>query len=199
MKSARKIFIVLVVSVIIGSLLVIQGCNGDDGGDDGPKCTKEVAESKLTAPNQEKIASDLVLIEQYLADNEIDLADTEIKHNVRYLITELGTGETPCLESYIKIKYRGSLMKTGYIFDPDQETEEDVDWQEREVNFKNSNNRINSLILGWQIVLPSIPMGSKLTLYIPSGYGYGTNVGSGGAIPVNANLIFEIELLEIVE
>lgn len=193
MKSVRKIVSVLVVPVLIGSLLAIQSCKGDDD-EDGPSCTKEVPEPKLTTPNQDKIASDLVLIEQYLADNEIDLADTEIKNNVRYLITELGTGETPCLESNIKIKYRGSLMKTGYIFDPDQETEEDVDWQERETTFK-----LSSLIVGWQIVLPSTPVGTKLTLYIPSGYGYGTSVGGGGAIPVNANLIFEIELLEIVE
>jgi FKBP-type peptidyl-prolyl cis-trans isomerase len=194
MKSVRKIVSVLWVPVLIGSLLAIQGCKGDDGGDDGPKCTKEVAESRLTAPNQEKITSDSLLIVQYLAANEIDIADTEIKNNVRYLITELGTGETPCLESRIKIKYRGSLMKTGYIFDPDQETEEDVDWQEREEEFN-----LNGLILGWQIVLPSTPVGTKLTLYVPSGYGYGNNVGGGGAIPVNANLVFEIELLEIVE
>ncbi len=193
MKSVRKIVSVLWVPVLIGSLLAIQSCKGDDD-EDGPKCTKEVAESKLTAPNQDKIASDLVLIEQYLADNEIDIADTEIKNNVRYLISQLGTGETPCLESNIKIKYRGSLMKTGYIFDPDQINQPDVDWQERETTFN-----LGSLITGWQIVLPSIPMGSKLTLYIPSGYGYGTSGGGGGAIPVNANLIFEIELLEIVE
>lgn len=193
MNSVRKIISLLWVPVIIGSLLVIQSCKNDDD-EDGPTCTKEVAESKLTTPNQEKITSDSLLIVQYLQANEIDLETTEIKNNVRYLITELGTGETPCLESNIKIKYRGSLMKTGYIFDPDQETEEDVDWQERETTFN-----LGSLITGWQIVLPSIPMGSKLTLYIPSGYGYGTSGGGGGAIPVNANLIFEIELLEIVE
>lgn len=193
MNSVRKIVSLLWVPVIIGSLLVIQSCKNDDD-EDGPTCTKEVAESKLTTPNQEKITSDSLLIVQYLQANEIDVETTEIKNNVRYLITELGTGETPCLESNIKIKYRGSLMKTGYIFDPDQETEEDVDWQERETTFN-----LGSLITGWQIVLPSIPMGSKLTLYIPSGYGYGTSGGGGGAIPVNANLIFEIELLEIVE
>lgn len=193
MKSVRKIVSLLWVPVIIGSLLAIQSCNNDDD-DEGPTCTKEVDESKLTAPNQEKISSDSLLIVQYLQTNEIDVETTEIKNNVRYLITELGTGETPCLESNIKIKYRGSLMKTGYIFDPDQETEDDVDWQERETTFN-----LGSLITGWQIVLPSIPMGSKLTLYIPSGYGYGTSGGGGGAIPVNANLIFEIELLEIVE
>jgi len=178
---------------MIGSLLAIQSCKKDDE-DEGPKCTKEVAESKLTTPNQDKISSDSLLIVAYLEDNEIEVASTEIKHNVRYLITELGTGETPCLESNIKIKYRGSLMKTGYIFDPDQETQEDVDWQERETTFN-----LGSLITGWQIVMPSIPVGTKLTLYIPSGYGYGTSGGGGGAIPVNANLIFEIELLEIVE
>ncbi|MBX2896650.1 MAG: FKBP-type peptidyl-prolyl cis-trans isomerase [Cyclobacteriaceae bacterium] len=192
MMSARKFFSVLVVPMLTG-LLFVQSCKKDVD-DNGPKCTKEVAESKLTAPNQDKIASDLVLIEQYLADNGIDIATTQIKNNVRYRISELGTGETPCIESNIKIKYRGRLMRSGYIFDPDQETMRDVNWQERELTYN-----LSSLITGWQIVLPSIPIGSKLTLYIPSGYGYGTSGSLSGSVPVNANLIFEIELLEIVK
>jgi FKBP-type peptidyl-prolyl cis-trans isomerase len=192
MRSARKIFSALAAPILVG-LLSVQSCKKDDD-DKGPKCTKEVAESKITAPNQDKIASDLVLIEQYLADNGINIATTQIKNNVRYLITELGTGETPCIESNIKIKYRGRLMRSGYIFDPDQETQRDVDWQERELTYN-----LSSLITGWQIVLPSIPVGSKLTLYIPSGYGYGTSGSLSGSVPVNANLIFEIELLEIVK
>jgi FKBP-type peptidyl-prolyl cis-trans isomerase len=193
MKSVGKIVVVLGLPMLVAGLLSIQSCKNDDD-DEGPSCTKEVEASRLTAPNQSKISSDSLLIVQYLAANEIDIADTEIKNNVRYLISELGTGETPCIESNIKIKYRGSLMKGGYVFDPDELTQEDVDWQEREVTFLLSN-----LIVGWQIAIPSIPVGSKFTLYIPSGYGYGTSGGGGGAIPVNANLIFEIELLEIVQ
>jgi FKBP-type peptidyl-prolyl cis-trans isomerase len=198
MKSVGKIVVVLGLPMLVAGLLSIQSCKNDDD-DEGPSCTKEVEASRLTAPNQSKISSDSLLIVQYLAANEIDIADTEIKNNVRYLISELGTGETPCLESFLIVKYRGRLLKTGYIFDPDQLTQEDVDWQEREVNFKDNGVRLNSLILGWQIVLTSMPVGSKLTLYIPSGYGYGTSGGPNGSVPVNANLIFEIELLEIVQ
>ncbi|MBX2915577.1 MAG: FKBP-type peptidyl-prolyl cis-trans isomerase [Cyclobacteriaceae bacterium] len=193
MKLVKEILGAGLVLLIIVGLVVVQSCKKDDD-DNEPACTKEVAESKLTAPNQDKIASDLVLIEQYLAANEIDIADTQIKNNVRYRINELGTGETPCIESNIKIKYRGRLMHSGYIFDPDQETQRDVDWQERELTYN-----LSSLITGWQIVLPSIPVGSKLTLYIPSGYGYGTSGSLSGSVPVNANLIFDIELLEIVK
>jgi FKBP-type peptidyl-prolyl cis-trans isomerase len=54
------------------------------------------------------------------------------------------------------------------------------------------------LILGWLLVLPTVPAGSKLTLYIPSGLGYGEAGGANGKIPSNANLIFEIEFVAIL-
>lgn len=193
MKSDKEIIGVLCLGMVMAGLLVVQSCKKDDD-DAAPSCTKEVADSKLNAPNKDKLTSDSLLIVQYLADHEIDIETTEIKNKVRYHISELGTGETPCLENYIKVKYRGTLMKTGYIFDPDQEQSSEVNWQERESTFN-----LNSLITGWQIVLPTVPVGTKLTLYIPSGYGYGVNGGGNGTIPVNANLVFDIELLEIVQ
>ena len=38
--------------------------------------------------------------------------------------------------------------------------------------------------------------GDKLMLYIPSNLGYGQQ-GAGDVIPPNANIVFEVELLEI--
>ena len=40
-------------------------------------------------------------------------------------------------------------------------------------------------------------VGEKCEMYITSDYGYGPN-GAGGVIPPNADLIFEVELLEIL-
>jgi FKBP-type peptidyl-prolyl cis-trans isomerase FkpA len=176
----KKLFVIFFCS----AFLVLEGCKDDDE----IKCTKEVPEAQLEAVDQTRLKADSLAIVDYLATNSI--TGTDIKDNVRYLITQLGTGVTPCIESTVTAKYQGRLLKTGSIFDPTPGS--GVIWDEREVNFKLSN-----LILGWQIALPVIPVGSKVTLYIPSGYGYGANGGGNGAIPSNANLIFEIELIAV--
>lgn len=174
----------LVVILLCSTFFFLEGCKDDD--DD--KCTKEVPEDKLSVVNQTRLKSDSLAIVEYLAANSI--TGTEIKDNVRYLITQLGTGVTPCIESTVTAKYQGRLMKTGSIFDPTPGS--GVVWEDREANF-----RLSSLILGWQIVVPLFPVGSKATIYIPSGYAYGVNGGANGAIPSNANLIFEMEITAV--
>ena len=57
--------------------------------------------------------------------------------------------------------------------------------------------KLNQLIVGWQLVIPLVPSGSKITAYIPSGYGYGVNGGANGKVPSNAILIFDIELIAV--
>ncbi len=176
----KKLFVIVCCS----AFLFLEGCKDDDE----IKCTKEPPADKMEAVNQTRLTADSLAIVDYLAANSI--TGTQIKDNVRYLITQLGTGETPCIESIVTAKYQGRLMKTGSIFDPTPGS--GVVWEDREVNFK-----LSSPILGWQIALPVIPVGSKATLYIPSGYGYGVNGGGNGSIPSNANLIFEIELIAV--
>lgn len=56
---------------------------------------------------------------------------------------------------------------------------------------------VTGVIQGWVQALQLMPVGSKWKLYIPSNLGYGDR-GAGGAIPGGATLIFEIELIEIV-
>jgi FKBP-type peptidyl-prolyl cis-trans isomerase FkpA len=174
----KKLFVI----VLCSTFLFMEGCKDDEEA----TCTKEVPDDDLALVNKTRITTDSLAIVEYLAANSI--TDTQIKNNVRYLITQLGTGALPCIESTITAKYQGRLMKTGSIFDPSPGS--GIDWEKRETSF-----RLSTLILGWQIALPVLPVGSKATLYIPSGYGYGVNGGAGGAIPSNANLIFEIEIV----
>jgi FKBP-type peptidyl-prolyl cis-trans isomerase len=172
----------LFLIIFVLGLLFVHGCKKDDD----PVCTPSVPADRLTSVDQTRLAADIQTIDNYLTTNGItgvQFAPSQ-SNGVRYVITQLGTGaKLSCLENRMTVKYKGSLLVK-----PDGE----FDSSSSPVSF-----RLSGLILGWQMVLPLIPAGSKVNLYIPSGYGYGMAGGGGGKIPVNANLIFEIELIAV--
>ncbi len=173
----------LFITVFILGLIFFQACNKKDD----PTCTQEVTAEKLASVDQTRLTSDIQAIDNYLATNNISGVEYEPNetNGVRYVISSLGTGETiSCLEHKVNVKYKGNLLSNPDLTPFDEKT--------TGISFTLSN-----LILGWQLVLPLIPSGSKVTLYIPSGYGYGVNGAAGGKIPSNANLIFEIELIGV--
>jgi FKBP-type peptidyl-prolyl cis-trans isomerase FkpA len=105
-------------------------------------------------------------------------------HKMRYTVEQLGTGPKPTLSSVISVKYKGTFLTTGDIFG----------------EHDHLVYNLSQLILGWKIVLPLLPVGSKATLYIPSGYAYGPQpiVNDQGTVivPADSNMVFEIELLD---
>ncbi len=128
---------------------------------------------------EEQLQKDTEAIDSYLTTNNIiALQDPS---GLRYVIITQGTGTKPTLTNSIKVKYKGTLLSNGQIFDQANSA----------VIFK-----LNSLITGWKIGFQLLPAGSKATLYIPSGLAYGTR--AVGSIPANSNLIFEVELFEVI-
>ena len=55
---------------------------------------------------------------------------------------------------------------------------------------------VGQVIQGWDQGVIQMSLGEKSRIHIPSSLGYGEK-GAGGAIPPNADLIFEVELLKI--
>ncbi len=128
-----------------------------------------------------QLAKDVAIIDQYLADKGIT-AQTDAS-GLRYTVQSVGTGAAPTLSNCIQIKYTGKLLSDGSTFD------------QNSTGFKSP---LKNLIQGLKAGMPLITKGSKATFYIPSGMAYGTQ-SSGSKIPANANLIFQVELVDVTE
>ncbi|HBK88887.1 MAG: FKBP-type peptidyl-prolyl cis-trans isomerase [Cyclobacteriaceae bacterium] len=152
---------------VVGLLLVLAACSTDK-----------------TLSTEEQLAKDVATIDKYLADNNITNAIKDAS-GLRYVITTPAPAgaKIPTLANGISVKYVGKLMSTGVAFDSHPTTA---------VNF----GTLAGLIKGWQIGFTQFGKGTVATLYIPSGLGYGT-VGSPPAIPANANLIFDVTLVDV--
>jgi FKBP-type peptidyl-prolyl cis-trans isomerase FklB len=103
---------------------------------------------------------------------------------LQYEIIAKGTGPIPKATDTVKANYIGSLID-GKEFDNSYKRGEPI------------TIPVTGVIPGWVEALQLMPVGSKWKLYIPSELGYGDR-GAGGAIPGGAALVFEIELLDIV-
>ena len=87
--------------------------------------------------------------------------------------------------SKIEVHYLGKL-EDGTKFDSSYDRGEPLSFQ---IGMKR-------VIEGWELGLMGMKVGGKRTLFIPSKLGYGQR-GAGDLIPPNANLIFDVEIINI--
>ncbi len=103
--------------------------------------------------------------------------------------TKPGTGAAPRKGQTVVVHYTGWLYVNGQ---KGKKFDSSVDRNEP-FRFPVGAGRV---IAGWDEGVGSMKVGGKRTLIIPPNLGYGAQ-GAGGAIPPNATLIFDVELLDV--
>jgi FKBP-type peptidyl-prolyl cis-trans isomerase len=108
----------------------------------------------------------------------------ETSTGLQYVIVEPGEGTAPSTESEVVVHYEGRLLN-NQTFDSSYQRGEPA-------RFK-----LDGVIEGWTEGLQLMKPGSKARFFIPPELGYGA--GGTGSIPPYSVLVFDIQLLEIVE
>ena len=96
---------------------------------------------------------------------------------------EVGTGDTAQAGDQVTVHYTGWLTD-GTKFDSSLDRGEPTSFP------------LDGVIQGWQEGIPGMQVGGTRRLIIPSELAYG-EAGSPGGIPPNAELIFDVELVEL--
>ncbi len=121
------------------------------------------------------------------APTEVAEADyTTTESGLLYYDFEAGSGDSPAEGERITVKYSGWL-EDGTLFDSSL-------LHDRPFEFAIGTGQV---IPGWDEGMASMKVGGKRQLVIPSDLAYGEQGAGDGAIPPDATLIFEVELLEI--
>lgn len=148
--------------------------------------------SKYAVAEKEKVT--------YYAD--LKSKATKTASGLEYVITEKGTGKKPANGTQVYIAYSG-FLENGTLFDTSSQ-----DIAKTFGNFIQAKADANGyqpiaftagskqgLIPGFIEGIEQLSFGDKAVIFIPSHLAYG-ETGAGGVIPPNANIIFEVQLLE---
>ena len=129
-------------------------------------------------------------VQQILSTPPVSAADSEgfvtTASGLRYKVLRSGpaNGISPTRLDSVTVHYRGTL-KDGTVFDSSYDRGAPTTFG------------VGQVISGWTEALQLMKPGDKWLLYIPSNLAYGGRA-VGGKIPPFSDLIFEVELLQIV-
>lgn len=122
--------------------------------------------------------------EKFLADNAKRDEVTVTESGLQYEVLATGEGEKPTAQSTVRTHYHGTFIN-GEVFDSSYDRGQPAEFP------------VGGVIAGWTEALQMMTEGSKWRLYVPYNLAYGER-GSHGAIPPYATLVFDVELLAIV-
>jgi FKBP-type peptidyl-prolyl cis-trans isomerase len=146
---------------------------------------KDEVIARMEAAKTEREAMQLKQLGETLG---VDLSKAvEGEDGLKWVVREEGSGTAPNKGQVIRAHYTGYLTD-GTKFDSSVDRGQPFE----------TPIGVGRVIKGWDLAFADMKPGEKRVLIIPSDLGYGAR-GAGGAIPPNATLVFDVELLEVVK
>ena len=125
------------------------------------------------------------------ADKKDDKKKEEVittKSGLKYVEQKVGDGKVAKAGDTVSVHYTGTLTN-GKKFDSSRD-------RDKPFEFPLGAGKV---IKGWDEGVAGMKEGGKRKLIIPPELGYGNRDIGDGAIPANSTLIFEVELLKILQ
>lgn len=144
----------------------------------------EVIQSYMQKAEAERAAKAEEANKIFFENNKKNANVVTTASGLQYEVIKQGTGAKPKATDKVKVNYHGTLLD-GTVFDSSIERGSPLEFE------------LNRVIPGWTEGLQLMPVGSKYKFYIPPALGYGAR--ATGKIKPNSVLIFEVELLDVIE
>ncbi len=149
-----------------------------------PATCDQTLRTQMQQASLKKVEPEIEAGKKFLEENKKRPGVKETASGLQYEVVTLGTGPMPKDTNTVKVHYTGSLLN-GTKFDSSRDRGEPAQFP------------LNGVIPGWTEGVQLMPVGSTYKFYIPYNLAYGVQ-GSPPVIPGGATLVFEVELLEIV-
>jgi len=124
--------------------------------------------------------------EKFLEDNKSKAGVKITASGLQYIVMKEGKGKQPTEASNVEVHYHGTTPD-GTVFDSSVERGESITFNASQV------------IPGWTEGLQLMKEGAKYKFFIPQDLAYGANPRPGGPIKPFMPLVFEVELIKIVD
>lgn len=122
----------------------------------------------------------------FLAQNAKKPGVQTTASGLQYQVISEGKGPKPKASDTVKVNYKGTLLD-GKVFDDSSQ------------HGGAAEIPLQAVVPGWREGVTLMPVGSKYRFWIPGNLGYGDKVPPGAPIGPNATLVFDVELLDIVQ
>ncbi len=136
---------------------------------EGSRAKREAAEKAVSEAKMEELAAGF----------------DKTESGLRYKFIQKGNGKKAEIGKTVSVHYTGQL-EDGKVFDSSIPRKKPIDFPLGQ----------GHVIEGWDEGIALLQVGDKVRFVIPSHLGYGSR-GAGGAIPPNATLIFDVELMDV--